>query len=65
MNEKQKASSGPVGLTIRRPLVAVGIMLAVSVSFIPHASAQGGDSDKILKAMSDYVTSQLVQAGCN
>jgi hypothetical protein len=33
-------------------------MLAMSVSFMAHASAEGGDADKILKAMSDYVASQ-------
>ena len=58
MNEKQEASSGSIGRAIRWPIVLVGMMLAMSVSFMPRASAQGDDADKILKAMSDYVASQ-------
>ena len=58
MNEKHDPSSRSGGHAIRRPFVVVGIMLAMTVSFIPHASAQSGGADKILKAMSDYVTSQ-------
>ena len=42
MNEKQEASSRSHGDAIRRPFVVVGMMLAMSVSFMPHASAQGG-----------------------
>src|SRR5712675_2346727 len=34
------------------------MMLAMSISFAPRANAQANDADKILKAMSDYVTSQ-------
>jgi hypothetical protein len=57
MNEKQKASnrSRQAG---RRLIVSVGIVLAISVSFMPGARAQSNSADKILKAMSDYVTSQ-------
>jgi hypothetical protein len=58
MNERQEASSGSIGRTIRRPVVLLGMMLAISVSFTPYAKAQSNDADKILKAMSDYVTSQ-------
>jgi hypothetical protein len=58
MNEKQEASSRSVSQTIRRPIVLVGMMLAMSISFMPHAKAESNDADKILKAMSDYVTSQ-------
>ena len=58
MNQKQEASRGSVGRVIRWPVVLVGMMLAMSVSFMPRASAQGDGADKILKAMSDYVTSQ-------
>jgi len=43
---------------LRRRSVLVGIVLTVSVSNIPFANAQGGDAEKILKAMSDYVASQ-------
>ena len=53
MNNKQKAFQA-----VRQPIVFVGIMLAMSVSFMPHASAQDSGADKILKAMSDYVTGQ-------
>ena len=58
MNEKQGVANGSVARATRWPIVWVGIMLAMSVSFMPRASAQGGGADKILKAMSDYVTSQ-------
>jgi hypothetical protein len=57
MNEKQKASNGSLH-AVRQPIVLVGIMLAISVSFMSHAKAQSNSADKILKAMSDYVTSQ-------
>jgi hypothetical protein len=58
MNETHKMPTRSVGQAIRRPIVLVGMVLAMSISFMPHASAQGGGADKILKAMSDYVTSQ-------
>ena len=58
MNEKQGVAHGSVARATRWPIVWVGMMLAMSVSFMPRASAQGGGPDKILKAMSDYVTSQ-------
>jgi len=58
MNEKQGVPHGSVGRATQRSIVLVGMMLAMSVSFMPRASAQGGGADKILKAMSDYVTSQ-------
>jgi hypothetical protein len=38
--------------------VLIGTVLAISVSIMPHANAQSGDAEKILKAMSDYVGSQ-------
>ena len=56
MNEKQGVPHGSVGRATQRSIVLVGMMLAMSVSFMPRASAQGGGADKILKAMSDYVT---------
>jgi len=58
MNEKQGVANGSVARATRRSIVWVSIMLAMSFSFMPRASAQGGGADKILKAMSDYVTSQ-------
>lgn len=58
MNEWQGALRRTVERRIRRPMVLAGMMLAMSVSLAPHASAQANDADKILKAMSDYVTSQ-------
>jgi len=36
----------------------VGTILSASVALSPSAKAQGGDADKILKAMFDYVASQ-------
>ena len=58
MNEEQAAWSSSFDRLIRRPIALVGVMLAVSVSSMPYAKAQSGGADKILKAMSDYVTSQ-------
>jgi hypothetical protein len=58
MNQQQEAPRKSIGQAIRRPIILVGMMLTMSVSFMPHASAQGDGADKILKAMSDYVTSQ-------
>lgn len=43
---------------MRWPIALVGIMLATGISFMSHAKAQSNDADKILKAMSDYVTNQ-------
>jgi hypothetical protein len=40
------------------PGVLIGTVLTVSLSQVPLASAQGGDADRLLKAMSDYVASQ-------
>lgn len=39
-------------------LVFFATMVTVSASLISHASAEGGDADRILKAMSDYVANQ-------
>jgi hypothetical protein len=58
MNERQQASSRSVGQAIRRPIVLIGMMLAMSASLMPQAKAQSDDAVKILKAMSDYVTNQ-------
>jgi hypothetical protein len=58
MSERREAAVRSVGRSWRRPAVLVGTMLAISVSLMPDAKAQGSDADKILKAMSDYVTSQ-------
>jgi hypothetical protein len=38
--------------------VVFGMGLAISVSLMPHAQAQGDDAGKILKVMSDYVATQ-------
>ena len=40
------------------PGVLIGTVLTISLSQVPLASAQGGDADRLLKAMSDYVASQ-------
>ena len=58
MNEKQ----GEGSKTTRWPIVLAGMMLAMSVSFMTDAKAQGGDAGKILKAMTDYVASQKTLA---
>lgn len=41
----------------RWPIV-VSTILTVAVLFMPEARAQGGEAEKLLKAMSDYVASQ-------
>jgi hypothetical protein len=38
--------------------VLIGIIVTVSVSNITFTTAQGGDAEMILKAMSDHVASQ-------
>ena len=44
---------------IRRPGVSIGTILATGVWLIFQASAQGGgDAEKLLKGMADYVASQ-------
>ena len=58
MNEKQEAVHSSVERAIRWPIVLVGTILIMSFSFMPHAKAQGAEAVRILKAMSDYVTSQ-------
>src|SRR5258708_27904843 len=39
-------------------LVLLATIMAVSASLTSPASAEGGDAEKLLKAMSDYVASQ-------
>jgi hypothetical protein len=58
MNRKQEAVNRSVFQPIRWPIALVGTMLAMSVSLMPHAKAQGTEADKILKKMSDYVAAQ-------
>jgi hypothetical protein len=58
MNQQQEAPRKSVAQAIRWSIFLVGTMLAMSVSFMPHAKAQSNDADKILKAMSDYVANQ-------
>ena len=60
MNEEQAAWCSSFDRLIRRPIALAGVMLTVSVSSMTCANAQsaGAGADKILKAMSDYVTSQ-------
>ena len=58
MSDKPKSAKRSSSRTMW-PLVLAGIMVVVSgASLVPHAKAQGGDADKILKAMTSYVASQ-------
>jgi hypothetical protein len=57
MHEKQGVASKS-GRSTRWPVALAGAVLAMGVSFMPHAGAQGSDPGKILKAMSDYVAGQ-------
>ena len=52
-----KMQDNSVGRVARRPFF-VGAILTMVALFMPGARAQGGDAEKLLKAMSDYVTSQ-------
>jgi hypothetical protein len=58
MSKMREVAKRSVERAWRQPAVLVGTMLAISVSLMPHAKAQGDDADRILKAMSDYVASQ-------
>ena len=53
----QGAADNSIGRVARWPIL-VGTILIMGVSLMPEARAQGGNADKILKAMSDYVASQ-------
>src|SRR4249919_3104557 len=54
MNKEQ----GEASRATRWPIALAGTMLAMSVSLMQPAKAQGDDANKILKAMTDYVASQ-------
>jgi len=55
---KQGTASRSVGRAIGRVILASGLVLAMGVTLMPYAHAQNDSARKILKAMSDYVTSQ-------
>jgi hypothetical protein len=57
MNQTHEAPKTSIGQAPRWPIV-LGAMLAMSVTLMPSAKAQGGDAEKLLKAMSDYVAGQ-------
>ena len=57
MKESRNAVEKSVGRSATWP-VMLGTMLTVSASLISHASAESGDADRLLKAMTDYVASQ-------
>jgi hypothetical protein len=56
MKEIQAADTR-IGRAARWP-VMLGTMLTMSVTLVSQASAEMGDADKLLKAMSDYVANQ-------
>src|SRR5450755_2430568 len=57
MKDMQEPAARAIGHAARWSVV-LGTMLTVSVTLMSQASAQSGDADRILKAMSDYVASQ-------
>jgi hypothetical protein len=57
MKETRNAVEKPVSRLAPWP-VLLATIVTVSASLMSQASAQSGDADKILKAMSDYVASQ-------
>ena len=58
MDEKQGAANRSVGRALCWPTALVGAMLTTVVLFAPHANAEGNETDKIFKRMSDYLASQ-------
>jgi hypothetical protein len=57
MKHMQEPAARSIGRAARWSVV-LGTMLTVSVTLMSQASADSGDADKLLKAMSDYVASQ-------
>ena len=57
MKEARNAVEKSVGRSATWP-VMLGTMLTMSVALMSQASAESGDAEKLLKAMSDYVASQ-------
>jgi hypothetical protein len=57
MKETHDAVKKSVGFPVPRP-VLLATILTMSAALLSPASAQSGDADKLLKAMSDYVASQ-------
>ncbi len=57
MRETRNAVQRSIGRSAPWPVLLAAIM-AVSASLTSPASAEGGDAEKLLKAMSDYVASQ-------
>jgi hypothetical protein len=57
MKQMQQPADRAIGHPARWPMM-LGVMLTMSVTLMSQASAQGGDADRLLKAMSDYVASQ-------
>ena len=53
----QDAADNAIGRMARWPIL-VGTILTMAVSLMPEARAQGGDAEKLLKAMSDHIASQ-------
>ena len=58
----QNAAGSPIGGMARWPIL-VSTILTVAVLLMPEARAQGGDAEKLLKAMSDYVAGQKAGVG--
>lgn len=53
----QGAAHNSIGRVARWPIL-VGTILTMAVSLMPEARAQGGDAEKLLKAMSEHIASQ-------
>jgi hypothetical protein len=57
MKEKHNTARKMVGLSIRRQML-LAAALTMSAALLSPASAESGDADRLLKAMTDYVGSQ-------
>jgi hypothetical protein len=57
MKETRNAAGKSTGRSAPRPALLAAIM-TVSASLMSQASAESGDADRLLKAMSDYVANQ-------
>jgi hypothetical protein len=55
--QQQAVISSPA-LAMRPLIILVGMMLMMAFAFTPRAQAQADDANKILKAMSDFTSSQ-------
>src|SRR4051794_36572412 len=57
MKKMQETAGNPIGRAARWPAL-LGMILTMGLASGPQAHADGGDAEKLLKGMADYVASQ-------